>query len=59
MLNRFYCCHLSGPCKPVVGTWEHGNMSKDNCKPLTIDYLLKSVFEKREHAASPLNPKTI
>jgi hypothetical protein len=22
-------------------------MSKDNCKPLTIDYLLKSVYEKR------------
>jgi hypothetical protein len=22
-------------------------MSKDNCKPLTTDYLLKSVYEKR------------
>jgi hypothetical protein len=33
-------------------------MSKDNCEPQTTDYLLKSVFEKTEHVARPLNPKT-
>jgi hypothetical protein len=33
-------------------------MSKDNCKPLTIDYLLKNVFEKREHVGRQLNPRT-